>query len=170
MARTLSFKCSTDRSHNWNIFCDFTLFTTWYSTGNERQTPTGGTISEQIYLGFTKNKHSTDVLSPRAIAHKLFSFQLLKRGPWKKVVHPPSTTFPPLSFDKKFHPLYIDFMLKYFQNQNIFTIVNFNWESLILKIFQHKVYIKGMKFLVKAQWRKSCWGGMYFFFPGALIS
>ena len=46
--------------------------------------------------------------------------------PWKKVVHPPSTTFPPLSFDKKFHPLYIDFMLKYFQNQNIFTIVNFN--------------------------------------------
>ena len=87
-----------------------------YSTGNERQTPTGGTISEQIYLGFTKNKHSTDILSPRAIAHKLFSFQLLKRGPWKKVVHPPSTTFPPLSFDKEFHPLYIDFMLKYFQN------------------------------------------------------
>ena len=144
----------------------FIFLTSRYSTGNERQTPTGGTISEQIYLGFTKNKHSTDVLSPRAIAHKLFSFQLLKRGPWKKVVHPPSTTFPPLSFDKKFHPLYIDFMLKYFQNQNIFTIVNFNWESLILKIFQHKVYIKGMKFLVKAQWRKSCWGGMYYFFPG----
>ena len=167
----------------WNIFSVLTseifptlallnicLVMTVYSTGNERQTPTGGTISEQIYLGFTKNKHSTDVLSPRAIAHKLFSFQLLKRGPWKKVVHPPSTTFPPLSFDKKFHPLYIDFMLKYFQNQNIFTIVNFNWESLILKIFQHKVYIKGMKFLVKAQWRKSCWGDMYYLFPGALIS
>ena len=89
---------------------------TLYSTGNERQTPTGGTISEQIHLDYTKNKHSTDILSPRAIAHKLFSFQLLKRGPWKKVVHPPSTTFPPLSFDKEFHLLYIDFMLKYFQN------------------------------------------------------
>ena len=100
----------------WKIKDSTLLLKYRYSTGNERQTPTGGTISEQIYLGFTKNKHSTDVLSPRAIAHKLFSFQLLKRGPWKKVVHPPSTTFPPLSFDKEFHPLYIDFMLKYFQN------------------------------------------------------
>ena len=30
------------------------------------------------YLGFTKkNKHSADILSPRAIPHKLFRFQLL---------------------------------------------------------------------------------------------
>ena len=49
---------------------------TGYSTGTERQTPTGGTISGQTYLGFTKNKHSADILSPRATPHKLFSSQL----------------------------------------------------------------------------------------------
>ena len=54
------------------IFVTKTAIKTGYSTGNERQTPTGGTISEQIYLGFTKNKHSTDILSPRATPHKLF--------------------------------------------------------------------------------------------------
>ena len=47
-----------------------------YSTGNERQTSTGGSISGQTYLGFTKNKHSAEILSPRANPHKLFSFQL----------------------------------------------------------------------------------------------
>ena len=47
-----------------------------YSTGNERQTPTGGTISGQTYLDYTKNKHSADILSPRATPHKLFSSQL----------------------------------------------------------------------------------------------
>ena len=50
-----------------------------YSTGNEKQTPTEGSISGQTDLGFTKNKHSADILSPRALRatpHKLFSFQL----------------------------------------------------------------------------------------------
>ena len=67
--------------------------------------------------------------SPQATPHKLFSFQLVKWGPWKKVVHPPSTTFPPLRFVNNFHALYIDFWLKYFFTSNIFTVKMFQPRS-----------------------------------------
>ena len=40
-----------------------------YSTGNERQTPTGGTISEQIYLGFTVRGEQTNLLNADISRH-----------------------------------------------------------------------------------------------------
>ena len=39
-----------------------------------------------------------------------------------------------------------------------------------LKIFWSKVYIKSLNFVDKSQWRKGCWGGMYYFFLEAQIS
>ena len=47
-----------------------------YSTGNERQTPTGGTISEQIYLGFTKNKHIRIISTEQTGCSYTFTFYI----------------------------------------------------------------------------------------------
>ena len=107
-------------------------------------------------------------------------------GLWKKVVHSPSTAFPPLRFVNKILALYIDFWPKYFQTQllMILFIQIFSYPVTVCKKWTFKNILekfmwvenilvkslyKELEFCWQISVEKSCWGGMYYFFPGALI-
>ena len=147
----------------------------YYSTGIEESRWTGGANSGQTIRFREKTSISCVCRSMGlwTISFSKFNSQRQRNlGSWKKVVHPPSTTFPPLRFVNNFWVLYIDFWPKYFQLptillSNIFRCwftadsimvwygkVWYYHHQLRMKIFETKVYMKSLKIIDKSQWRK----------------
>ena len=89
-----------------------------YSTGIEESRWTGGANSGPT-IRFREKTSISCVCKSMGLCRisfsKLNSQRQRNLGLWKKVVHPPSTTFPPLRFVNNFRVLYIDFWPKYFQ-------------------------------------------------------
>ena len=126
-----------------------------------------------------------------AMPHKLFKIQLSKTKKFRPLEK--SSTFPLNSLSsteicqqnssslyrlltkifsthKNFSEIFLNVhflqTVTWYENICKNNIIN-NW---VWKYFTTKVYIKSLNFVDKSQWRKGCWGGMYYFFPGAQIS